>query len=177
MGRVLLDACVLFPSVTRALLIGAAKQGFFEPLWSARILEEWRRAARRNGVGPQAEIEIALLRASWPKAEMAENKALEARLSLPDENDRHVLTAAISGGAGELLTRNLKDFPTRTLARHQIVRREPDGFLLEMGERLGPVVGGVHRQAQEMEGAAISCRLLLKRAGLPRLGKYFQGLD
>jgi len=176
MDRVLLDACILYPSVTRELLIGAAKQGFFTPLWSARILEEWRHTARRYGIGPVADIEIALLRVGWPKAEVVPNEALEATLALPDRNDRHVLAAAITGGAQELLTRNLKDFPTRVLARHQLVRREPDGFLLEMGDRLSPVVTVVYQRAQEMGGEAISCRRLLKRAGLPKLGKYFQAL-
>ena len=174
MSKVLLDACILFPSVTRALLMGAAQQGLFEPLWSARILGEWRHTAQKHGVGPRAEIEIALLRAGWPKAEMPSDAAQEAGLVLPDVDDRHVLSAAITGGADELLTRNLKDFPPRVLAGHGIVRREPDGFLLEMVEDLHEVVAEVHQQAQEMAGEAMTVRALLKKARLPRLGKYFQ---
>lgn len=174
MSAVLLDACILFPNVTRALLIGAARQGLFQPLWSARILEEWRRAAFRCGVGPAAEIEIALLRAAWPGAEMPADNVLEGDLVLPDLDDRHVLAAAITGQADELLTRNLKDFPTRVLTGHGIVRREPDGFLLEMAEDLGGVIAEVHQQAQEMAGEAMTVRALLKKARLPRLGKYFQ---
>ncbi|MEN8935202.1 MAG: PIN domain-containing protein, partial [Planktotalea arctica] len=41
--KLLLDTCVLYPTVMREMLIGAARAGAFEPLWSARILEEWRR--------------------------------------------------------------------------------------------------------------------------------------
>lgn len=174
MNAVLLDACVLYPSVMRELLLGAAEQGLFRPLWTARILEEWRHAARRNGIGAQGDIEIALLTSAWPKALVAMDEKLEARLVLPDRHDRHVLAAAISGGAAELLTRNLKDFPTRILARHGIVRREPDGFMLEMADELHGIVADVHRKAEVMASAKVPRRLLLKKAGLPRLGKYFQ---
>ena len=37
---------------------------------------------------------------------MAVEEDLVARLSLPDPNDRHVLAAAIAGGAGVLMTLN-----------------------------------------------------------------------
>ena len=70
--RVLIDACVLYPTVMREIVVGAARAGAFTPLWSARILEEWARAAIK--IGPtgeaQARAEIALLRAAWPKAEV-----------------------------------------------------------------------------------------------------------
>ena len=111
--RVLIDACVLFPTVMREMVVGAAAAGGFQPLWSARILEEWARATRRLPEGAEAVArgEIALLRAAWPEAEVAVDAALVARLSLPDPDDRHVLAAAIAGGAEVLLTLNRADFP------------------------------------------------------------------
>ena len=52
----------------REVLIGVAKAGLFQPLWSDRILEEWARASVK--LGPtgeaQARAEIALTRANWP---------------------------------------------------------------------------------------------------------------
>ena len=47
--RVLLDACTLYPTVMREILIGVARAGYYTPLWSDRILEEWARAAARFG--------------------------------------------------------------------------------------------------------------------------------
>ncbi len=47
--RVMLDACVLYPTVMREVLLGCAKRGLFEPRWSVRILEEWARAAGKLG--------------------------------------------------------------------------------------------------------------------------------
>lgn len=168
--RIALDACVLFPTVMREMLLGAAEAGGFEPVWSERILEEWARATRRLPEGAEAVArgEIALLRARWPAAEVAVPDDLVAGLSLPDPDDRHVLAAAIVGGAEVLLTLNRADFPGRTLARHAILLREPDGLLVEMladGLDLAPVAEAAHR------GREAGVRAVLKRAGLPRLGK------
>ena len=178
--RVLIDACVLFPTVMREMVVGAAAAGGFVPLWSARILEEWARATRRlpEGAEAVARREIALLRAAWPEAEVAVGEELVAGLSLPDPDDRHVLAAAIAGGAEVLMTLNRQDFPTRTLARHGVVLREPDGFLSELlaeGVDLAGVAEGVRARAERASGRPQPVRALLKRAGLPRLGKALDG--
>ena len=61
--KLLLDTCVMYPTVMRSVLLCVARAGAFTPLWSARILEEWARAARK--LGPegeaQARAEIALV--------------------------------------------------------------------------------------------------------------------
>ncbi|MEY3307771.1 MAG: hypothetical protein RLZZ413_1809, partial [Pseudomonadota bacterium] len=49
--KIVLDACVLYPTVLREILIGVARAGLYTPLWSDRILEEWARATRKLGVG------------------------------------------------------------------------------------------------------------------------------
>lgn len=172
--RVVLDACVLFPPVMREMLIGAAARGGFAPVWSERILEEWARATRRlpGGAEAAARAEIALLRARFPEAEVAVPEELVAGLSLPDVDDRHVLAAAIASGADTLVTLNRADFPTRTLARHGVLLREPDGFLVALlgdGVDLAPVAEAARR------GREAGARAVLKRAGLPRLGKALGG--
>ena len=47
--RAVLDTCVIYPTVMREMLLGAARMGHFTPVWSARILEEWARAAGKLG--------------------------------------------------------------------------------------------------------------------------------
>ena len=117
----------------------AAAAGGFAPLWSARILEEWARATRRLPEGAEAAARArdrAAARATGPTAEVAvPDASWSASLSLPDPDDRHVLAAAIAGGAGVLVTLNRADFPTRTLARHGVLLREPDGLLVELARR------------------------------------------
>ncbi|MEM9343130.1 MAG: PIN domain-containing protein [Pseudomonadota bacterium] len=178
MTRVLIDACVLYPTVMREVVLGVASEGVFTPLWSDRILEEWARAAARIGEEATARAEIALLRAAWPTASVAVSEATDTRLTLPDPCDTHVLAAAIDGEADELMTLNLKDFPTRTLSAEGIIRRDPDGVLMEAlsqhPDTVKRVVQRVHAKAQDLAKEDIPLRALLKRARLPRLGKALQ---
>lgn len=173
--RVLVDACVLYSTVPRALTVSAAQAGLIVPIWSARIVEEWRRAVARDGPQAAAQVasEIAMARIACPDAEIVVPDGLTDTLSLPDPNDRHVLAAAIAGRADVLLTRNMRDFPPRTLARHGISPRAPDTLFHElwmdqpemMAEIAGPVVAAM------AQAAHMAPRDVLKRAGLPRLGK------
>ncbi|MFV0514115.1 MAG: RSP_2648 family PIN domain-containing protein [Jhaorihella sp.] len=175
--RIVLDTCVLFPTVMRALLLGAAGLGHFTPLWSARILEEWARAAIR--LGPegeaQAHAEIALLRAAWPQAELPPAPGLEARLWLPDPADIHVLAVAVAGSADVIVTLNAADFPRRELAEQGIRRLDPDTLLLDLwrGDPSGiaAVVDTVLSEANRLSGSQWQRRALLKKARLPRLAK------
>ena len=173
--KVLLDTCVLYPSILRSILLGAAQKDFFEPLWSERIIEEWRRAAHRNHNEAEATIEIALLRVNWPKSQVEigpENK----NLFLPDENDIHVLQAAIEGNADELLTANLKDFPTPILSSHGIVRRTTDDLSLELAtsgrNEMLEIIETVKKEAIRRSGISINNRKMLKSSQLPKLAKF-----
>ena len=170
---VFLDACVLYPTVMRELLTGAAAEGIYRPLWSERVLGEWRiAAARKQGpaAGAAAEAAQATLAARFPHAEIAPPAEAEAAIALPDPNDTHVLAAAIAGSAGTLVTLNLRDFPGRRLAAHAITPRHPDGFLWELASQAPDILA---RLVQDATGSDVADaqRRALKRAGLPRLGK------
>lgn len=175
--RVLIDACVLYPTVLRELVMGWASTGAFTPLWSERILEEWRRAAARYSERDQviAEGEIALLKAQYPEAAVSYDTALEERLHLPDPDDVHVFAAAIAGQADALLTLNVKDFPSNVLAAEGLQRRHPDEFLLEAYHSdpaaMARVVDMVFERARTHGIDTSNRRAVLKRARLPRLGK------
>jgi predicted nucleic acid-binding protein len=175
--KVLIDTCVLYPTVMREVILGVAKSGAFTPLWSARILEEWARAARKLGPDgeAQARSEIAMIRRDWPNAEVTWNPSLEARLWLPDKNDLHVLAAAISGSADIILTMNASDFPRNTLSEEGVSRADPDAFLLGIAqtdpEGVLAVCQSVLSEARRLSGEAWELRPLLKKARLPRLAK------
>ena len=132
--KAVLDACVLFPTVLREILLGVAGKGLYEPLWSDRILREWVLATAKLGplAQAQAEAEATLLRASFPRASLRDRPEIEARLLLPDANDVHVLATAIAGHAEAIVTFNATDFPRHILAEEGLTRRDPDSFLWEL---------------------------------------------
>lgn len=175
--KLLLDACVLFPTVMRECLLAVAGQGLFTPLWSTRILGEWQHAAARYG--PQAEVEAlaAIVRISdlFPKAVIKPQPGLEARLHLPDDNDLHVLAVAIAGNADAIVTLNAKDFPRATLAAEGLQRRDPDGLLWELWshhpETVEAALEQVRATASRLSGEDKTLKPLLKRARLTRLAR------
>ncbi len=173
---VFLDACVLYPWLTRGIVLGAAEAGQFTPRWSPRVLAEWRIAVARDGGTPAeswVDTVIARMETVFPGACTAPDPEAEATLELPDPADIHVLAAAIAAGAEILLTFNLRDFPVRRLAAHGIGPRHPDGFLWERYSDAPEVVGSAIRQAAAVIGAeeAKAIRRALRRAGLSRLAK------
>ncbi|MGK7653079.1 RSP_2648 family PIN domain-containing protein [Roseovarius sp. B08] len=172
-----LDTCVIYPTVMRQMLLGAAKHGVFKPLWSARIIEEWQRAVVKLGPDgiAQAQAEAAMLALDWPDAEVTWPPSLQSRLWLPDPADIHVLAAAIAGSADLILTVNAKDFPRNILAEEGISRADPDTFLLGVFEAhpdvMYEVAGVVLAEARRLSGEDWDIRRLMKKARLPRLGK------
>ncbi len=172
--RLTLDACVLYPTVMREMLLGCAAEGLFAPRWSARILEEWARAAARRGDEVLARGEIARLRGTWPGAEVAPHAGLEARLWLPDANDIHVLSSAVAGSCDGIVTLNARDFPRDVLAEEGLTRADPDGLLLGFhaaSPAVATVAARVVAEAERLSGADWPVRKLMRKAGLPRLGK------
>ena len=175
--RVLIDACVLYPTVMREVVLGVAQAGLFDPRWSARILEEWARAARK--IGPQGETiargEIATIQAQFPRAEVKIPQGVEARLWLPDPDDIHVFAAAIGSSCDAIMTMNAKDFPRNELADQGLERVDPDGFLIGLAVQQPvevQIVGeAVLAEARRLSGEPWEMRKLMRKARLPRLGK------
>ncbi len=175
--KILLDTCVIYPTVMRQMLLGAARQGVFAPLWSRRIIEEWQRAALK--LGPegvaQAGAEAALLKADWPGSEVQYAPSLEARLWLPDPADTHVLAAAIAGSADMIVTLNARDFPRNILAEEGLARVDPDSYLHGVWQAqpglVSQVAQDVLAEANRLSDRSWEMRALMKKARLPRLGK------
>ena len=181
--RAVLDACVLYPTVLREILMGCAAAGLYIPLFSERILREWVRATAKLGPVQQeiATGEAALLRAQFPGAVVREHTNIEARLLLPDPDDVHVLAVAIGGSADCIVTFNAVDFPRHLLAEEGVERRDPDGFLWQLWsdqpETVARVVNDVHATACRLSGEAFSRKSLLKRARLNRLAKALDAAE
>lgn len=175
--KAVLDACVLYPTILREILQAAGEAGLFQPVFSDRILREWVLATAKLGPAAPAiaDGEAAMLRAAFPRALIRDQPEIEARLILPDPNDRHVLATAIASGADAIITFNAQDFPGHVLAAEGITRRDPDGFLWELQSRhpdtMARIVESVRAKAEAISGQPVALKGLMKRARLYRLAK------
>lgn len=172
--KAVLDACVLYPTVLREILILAADAGLYEPVWSHRILAEWRHAAARLGQGEVAGAEIALLTAARPAAFAPDDGTAAEGIDWPDPADRHVAEAALAARADLIVTANLRDFPARATAALGLRAVHPDAFLTGLyasaPDPFADAVRIVHARAVGA-GGPVELRDLLRRARLPRLAK------
>ncbi len=69
---------------------------------------------------------------AFPDALVENYEGLIKQLELPDENDRHVLAAAIKTNANIIVTNNLKDFPANYLESFGIKVKNTDDFLTDI---------------------------------------------
>jgi predicted nucleic acid-binding protein len=127
------DACVLYPAPLRDLLMELALTDSFRARWSEEIHQEWIRNVLKNRSDlneSQLLRTKAFMDANVRDALVTDFESLIPSLKLPDENDRHVLAAAIRCSAGVIVTFNLKDFPSDYLSTFGVEAQHPDEFIL-----------------------------------------------
>jgi predicted nucleic acid-binding protein len=131
---VLFDANLLYPFHLRNLLVQLAVNDIVAARWTDRIHDEWIRNIAAAGIAGRDRLLRTrdIMKRVLPSADVAGYEAAIEGLSLPDPDDRHVLAAAIAGGASVILTFNVRHFPTPILAAYGITCREPDGLLCEL---------------------------------------------
>jgi predicted nucleic acid-binding protein len=139
---VIYDACVLFPAPLRDLLIRLAQTDVVHARWTDEILDECFRniAARRPELGVAALSRTrTLMNDAVRDCLVTSYTGLADGLHLPDPDDRHVIAAAIRSGSQAIITFNLKDFPSTTLAPLGIEAMHPDDFVADLLD-LAPAV-------------------------------------
>jgi len=127
------DANVLFSMTITDIALEAAQADFFRPRWSADIHDEWiRNLLKKNDKHDRARIDYRrkTMDSAFPDALVAGYEDLVHVLDLPDQDDRHVLAAAIVGNADVIVTKNVKHFPDSKLAPFAIEVQHPDTFLI-----------------------------------------------
>jgi hypothetical protein len=128
----ILDACVLYPAPLRDLLLWLALSGLYRPRWTEMIHEEWMRSLleqRPELSRARLERTRELMDKAVPDCLVTGYEILIDGLALPDPDDRHVLAAAMHGGAETIVTYNLADFPPDTLAGQGLQAQHPDEFI------------------------------------------------
>ena len=129
-----LDACVLYPFHTRNLLVECAVGRLLEARWTDRIHDEWvRNLAGTPGLDMERLLRTRdLMRAAVPGADVTGYETLVPAIDLPDSDDRHVVAAAVAGGASVIVTWNIRDFPEAALALHGLRAESPDRLMLRL---------------------------------------------
>lgn len=149
---VVIDACALYPYSLRDTLLRLAEAEFFDLYWSDAILGETRRCLIEiYGADEQdADELIQIMRAAFDGA-VVPAEQIESLIPAMsnDEDDRHVLAAAKTIGAEQIVTFNLRHFPEEHTAPHGIEAIHPDEFLLNQLSLAGDVVLNVLRKQAE----------------------------
>ena len=171
----LLDACVLVPMALADTLLRLAEADLYRPLWSERILAEMVSAIEEIhpwlADGPARRRAETMDRA-FDDASVRGWEPLVQGIALPDQDDRHVVAAALRGQADLIVTANHSDFPTTSLEPLGLEGQSPDDFLLNQLD-LDPdvVIRVLHAQAAATKRPAITFDALvdqLVRCGVPR---------
>lgn len=132
-----IDTNVFYGARLRSLVLYVAQTKIFRARWSDDIHEEWIRNLLKNRQDLKPEDldrTRALMNAAVPDCLVEGYEGLIPALALPDEDDRHVLAAAIVTRANVIVTFNEKDFPEDAIAAYRLHTKHPDDFLVDAFE-------------------------------------------
>ena len=170
---IVVDACVLVRVLPRNIILSLAEAGLFRPRWSETILEEMERALRdkiykgKDNAAELAATQRARISITFDEALAHDYKAcLPVDIKLPDDNDRHVIAAAIKVGASVIVTDNVKDFPIDVLAPLDIEVKTADGFIadtLDLPEGHREAVAAIRKMRERLKRPEITAKELLLR--------------
>ncbi|MDA3907434.1 MAG: PIN domain-containing protein [Bacteroidales bacterium] len=131
--KCVLDTNVIYSLWTRDLLLWFAHHDLYTPKWSENICSEWINVMKRKGISEEeADKRANIINEAFPDALVENYSSLIGHLTLPDEDDKHVLAAAIKTNANLIITNNLKDFPVEYLASFGLRAKAPDDFFTDI---------------------------------------------
>ncbi len=112
-----------------------ALSDLYRARWSDMIHDEWTRnvLASRPDLSPEPLLRTRQLMNTHVRDSLVSGfEYLIPSIQLPDQNDRHVVAAAIHSGAHPIVTFNQKDFPANSLKPHNLLAQHPDDFIVDL---------------------------------------------
>lgn len=178
---VVLDACILYPAPLRDLFMHLALNDLFRAKWTEDIHEEWIRNVLENRPDlkrRQLERTRKLMDSNVRDCLVIGYQKIIHNLELPDENDRHVLVAAIKSKSDGIVTFNLKDFPKKHMGNYGLKVFHPDDFLVNLIESdPNKVYSSVKNQRLSLRNPSKNQAEYLENMGkqsIPKAIKIFQ---
>jgi predicted nucleic acid-binding protein len=175
---VFFDTCAIYGAALADLLLTLAERGTYRPLWSRDVMEELRRNLNRAGIDSAAiDRRISSMDSAFPDAMVTGYADLAPQMTC-DQKDRHVLAAAVRGGAAIIVTFNLRHFPREAMAPYQLSAVHPDDFLLDQFDLYpGAVVDAVRSVPGAYENPPVTVPEfldLLARSGVKRFASVIK---
>ncbi|WP_414648066.1 PIN domain-containing protein [Castellaniella sp.] len=175
-------------TLQRQLLLRVADQDVFQPIWTERIGEEWRRnAARVWQISPETlAAQWDAMNQRFPSAMETNTAPYEVGLRYSDPKDLHVIAAGLARRARcglqgtptvQVMTWNLKDFDRSELRRQGLDVYSPDQLLAEWwragSSRLSAAVQAVAADSVALGHAPEPLADTLERERLHRLKRLW----
>jgi hypothetical protein len=153
------------------MTLSLAEAGFFRPRWSREVIIETERAICEilKGRGDpdhaaNAQKHCAAITRAFPEATVDGYAELIPAIKLPDENDRHVVAAAIQARASVVVTNNIKHFPAEYLATFHLEPSTADDFLSNVIDLYTPgAVAALRTMRQRFKRPELDAETLLRR--------------
>jgi predicted nucleic acid-binding protein len=129
---VVLDACVIYPSLLRDTLFRVAEAGLYQLRLSHEILDEVARNYKKRKNLPNEKINWLVSEISRAFPDFADPPSDLIQAMTNQEKDRHIVATAIIAKAQVIVTQNIKDFPQSALEPYGIEAQTPDTFLVHL---------------------------------------------
>jgi predicted nucleic acid-binding protein len=162
-----IDACSLAGTLRRNLLLTLAEAEFFRVRWSVAVLDETQKAIElicaKKGLADRAARALKSRRemeTAFADAVVSDYEALLCVCgSLPDQDDAHVLAAALKTQASVIVTENLKHFPEHIISPLNLAVRSADSFIADtIALDEGRAVSAIRRRRERFRRPAMSAQ-------------------
>lgn len=119
---------------------------------------------RYDDAATRSERAVKAMLTAFPEAMVLNHESFLGAANLPDPDDQHVLAAALKTRASMIVTENVKDFPSSTLASLNLEAKTADEFIADAVD-LDPnlAIGALRDMRQRLKNPNLTSNEMLAR--------------